>query len=222
MNISIFGLSTLLSSYEIFNIKERINEKDLDYLELYCEYGKECINNNKKKDNKIKPFEKFEFLIRDYPNFEDENDIKKCIKEMDIYFNNNLFGRKDDEELNNKRNNIKSIFKSISCYLLPHPGLEITKRNYNGEISKINNSFLNLSNEYIKRIFENINPKMIEEKYIFKNELSIYISKYIEIFNSNKINPKSIIETNYELYNIKLKNEIIKVYLFYNRNLKMK
>lgn len=218
MNVSIFGLSTLLCSYEIFNIKERVNEKDLDYLELYCEYGKECINNN---NNEIKPFEKIEFLIRDYPNFEDKNDIKKCIKEMNIYFNE-LFERKNDVELNNKRNNIKSIFKSIFYYLLPHPGLEITEKNYNGEISKINNSFLNLLNEYVKRIFENINPKMIEEEYIFKNELSIYISKYIEIFNSNKINPKSMIEINCELYNIKLRDELIKVYLFYYRNLKIK
>ncbi len=37
---SIFGLSTLISSYQAYNVKERVNENDLQNLALFSEYGR--------------------------------------------------------------------------------------------------------------------------------------------------------------------------------------
>lgn len=40
LTVSIFGLSTLLSSHEIYNIDKRIQEDNLQHLALFSEYGR--------------------------------------------------------------------------------------------------------------------------------------------------------------------------------------
>ena len=40
MTAAIFGLSTLISSYQVYNVKERVQEDDLQHLALFSEYGR--------------------------------------------------------------------------------------------------------------------------------------------------------------------------------------
>lgn len=42
MTACIFGLSTMISSYQIFNVKDRVKEDDLQHLALFSEYGR-CV-----------------------------------------------------------------------------------------------------------------------------------------------------------------------------------
>ena len=41
LTASIFGLSTLLSSYQIYNVDKRIQEDNLQQLALFSEYGRD-------------------------------------------------------------------------------------------------------------------------------------------------------------------------------------
>ena len=40
LSAHIFGLSTLISSHQIYNVEDRIKEEDLQHLALYTEYGR--------------------------------------------------------------------------------------------------------------------------------------------------------------------------------------
>jgi atlastin len=40
MTACIFGLSTMISSYQVFNVKDRVKEDDLQHLALFSEYGR--------------------------------------------------------------------------------------------------------------------------------------------------------------------------------------
>ena len=40
LTASIFGLSTLLSSYQIYNVDKRVQEDNLQHLALFSEYGR--------------------------------------------------------------------------------------------------------------------------------------------------------------------------------------
>ena len=70
LTTSIFGLSTLLSSYQIFNVDKKIGEDSLQQLALFSEYARSAMV--KATAGQIeKPFQRMEFLVRDWQNFED-------------------------------------------------------------------------------------------------------------------------------------------------------
>ena len=130
LTTSIFGLSTLLSSYQIYNIDKRLQEDNLQHLALFSEYSRVVLNGDdsvkvsnrvsqrnfdyaqkidfsnirgedsdavtslleeaikreeeitrKRRENN--PFQQLDFLVRDWQNFDDENDVMRCLAEMD-------------------------------------------------------------------------------------------------------------------------------------------
>ena len=116
LTAAIFGLSTLLSSYQIYNVDKRIQEDNLQQLALFSEYGrmafeaeekaaamgvageggddkgetteeKTASSSSKKTVSNKQPFQKIEFLVRDWQNFdtEDEEDIASMEAEMASY-----------------------------------------------------------------------------------------------------------------------------------------
>jgi hypothetical protein len=78
----IFGLSTLMSSHQIYNVKERISEDHLQNLALFSEYGRMALSGDDEADPAAEPkagtggaasskaFQRLEFLVRDWPELE--------------------------------------------------------------------------------------------------------------------------------------------------------
>ena len=91
LTASIFGLSTLLSSYQIYNVDKRIQEDNLQQLALFSEYGRMALQSDEKTrrkddaDAKMKPFQRIEFLVRDWQNFDEEEDLEVMETEMNEY-----------------------------------------------------------------------------------------------------------------------------------------
>lgn len=62
---------------------------------------------------------------------------------------------------------ITSCFEKISCFGLTHPGFDVVKKTYKGEISKVQPSFLRLLNAYVRHIFgELVSGTSIQGKYV--------------------------------------------------------
>lgn len=62
---TIFALSTLLSSVQIFNLSGQIQEDNLNYLRLFTEYANLAKDENQESQA---PFQKLLFLVRDWPH----------------------------------------------------------------------------------------------------------------------------------------------------------
>lgn len=60
---SIFALSVLLSSIQIFNIKGNFHGDDISNLQLFAEYGRLVAANSQSSQ---KPFQDLIFLVRDW------------------------------------------------------------------------------------------------------------------------------------------------------------
>ena len=130
VTVQVFGLSTLVSSYQIYNVDKRIQEDNLQHLACFSEYGrmaldgadetgdgdepdsveeavsseetpknkeKQTVGGNVSKKLKEKPFQRLEFLVRDWQNFDEDLEDGQSIeeqsriyaslkKEMDNYF----------------------------------------------------------------------------------------------------------------------------------------
>ncbi|GAB5364623.1 hypothetical protein AAMO2058_000985600, partial [Amorphochlora amoebiformis] len=94
INKAIFGLSVLLSSYQILNVQNRIQEDTLQQLDYFTQFAHSAITLLKdthkpeqgEEDDKemdaddlgIHKFQRLQFLVRDWINYEDPESLKAC------------------------------------------------------------------------------------------------------------------------------------------------
>ena len=69
------------------------------------------------------PFQKIEFLVRDWQNFEteDEQDLESMEREMAEYLEH-VTAERSATDLKETREQINSCFEEISCFMMTHPG----------------------------------------------------------------------------------------------------
>lgn len=207
LTASIFGFSTLLSSYQIYNVDKRIQEDNLQQLALFSEYARTAMAGDKEAKVAVaaqerkkgedtsttesampKPFQQMEFLVRDWQHFDDEEDDEDydaMEKSMEKYLDT-VIAERDAKDLQDTREQIQSCFEKITCYGLSHPGFAVTKKKFTGDVDSIEPQFLNLLDRYCARVFDpvNLKPKVIHGRELTATELGTYIQTYADLFAS--------------------------------------
>lgn len=222
LTAQIFGISTLISSTQIYNIQNRISEDHLQHLALFSEYGRIAHQRND-ADTEVsddtnswfsssapKPFQRLQFLIRDWANFEesfpgDDGDgasteeknarhswYLKLRAEMQSYLTK-LIKTRGDADLQSTRDQIARCFERVDCFMLPHPGLPATKPNYDGSLKLLDASFCELVDRFARLIFdEQLEPKRVQKRHITGIELANYFEVYTSLFQSGEGFPKAM------------------------------
>ena len=209
LTAAIFGLSTLLSSYQIYNVDKRIQEDNLQQLALFSEYGRMALQADGEKDQseralldneqdgdgqekkkRSKPFQKIEFLVRDWQNFEDDEDLDACKKEMNEYLET-VIAERQASDLKDTREQITSCFEEVSCFLMTHPGFAVTKKKYSGDVSVVEPTFKVFMDCYCKRVFSNLVAKSIHGRELTAVELGAYIQNYASMFETGAHFPEA-------------------------------
>jgi atlastin len=99
---------------------------------------------------------------------------------------------RDIKDLQETREQIISCFEKISCYGFCHPGLEVTKKNFDGSIEKIDLTFRSLLDAYTRRIFGNdLEPKRIHGRALTGHDLHTYIKTYVKLFDGGAHFPEA-------------------------------
>ncbi|KAK0398085.1 hypothetical protein QR680_002421 [Steinernema hermaphroditum] len=196
---TIFALSTMVSSVQIFNLTQNIQEDDLQHLQLFTEYGRLAM-----EDSPSKPFQSLLFLVRDwsYP-YEAEFGFQGGQR---ILENRLKISEKQHAELQQLRLHIKSCFENISCFLLPHPGLSVaTNPSFRGEVDSIEAEFVQQLRVLIPRLLDpnGIVTKKINGHAVSCRELLEYFKAYINIFQGEDLpEPKSMLMATAEANNL--------------------
>ncbi|ESO86215.1 hypothetical protein LOTGIDRAFT_167448 [Lottia gigantea] len=198
---TVFALSTMLSSVQVFNLTQNIQEDDLQHLQLFTEYGRLALEAN---DNVSKPFQKLEFLVRDwsfpYEACYGEAGGKK-IMERRLTVSN-----KQHPELQQLRRHIRSCFDDISCFLLPHPGLKVaTNPHFDGRLKDIEADFTEQLQILVPLLLskENLIVKEINGSQITCQDLVEYFKAYINIYQGEELpEPKSMLQATAEANNL--------------------
>lgn len=196
---TIFALSTMTSSVQIYNLSQNIQEDDLQHLQLFTEYGRLAL-----EDSLDTPFQKLEFLIRDwsYP-YESAygSEGGKVLLERRLELSD-----KQHHELQSLRKHIRSCFSEISCFLMPHPGLKVaTNPSFDGRLSDIETDFKKQLQEFVPLVLApaNLVVKKINGQKVKAKELVHYFKAYTAIYKGNELpEPKSMLEATAEANNL--------------------
>ncbi|KAL7041873.1 hypothetical protein ACKWTF_000935 [Chironomus riparius] len=206
-NSRIFALGTLISSIQVLNLKNRIQEDQLQYLQFATNYAK--FNVAEAGETNENPFQNLTFLIRDWEN---DKDFAFGIDGGKQYFEEEVLKIKPSqkEELISVRESIRSSFETIECCLLPHPGKHVSRiKEYDGRWSSMDEEF----KEELEKIIEllllpkNMVLKKVNGQELTGMELKDYIMQFFKIFQSDDI-PETL--TIYELTVESNMNSLIK------------
>ncbi|XP_068444788.1 atlastin-2-like isoform X2 [Clinocottus analis] len=196
---TLFALSTMTSSVQVYNLSQNVQEDDLQHLQLFTEYGRLAM-----EEVYEKPFQSLMFLIRDwsYPYehpYGLEGGLSFLEKRLQVKQNQH-------EELQNVRKHIHSCFSNIGCFLLPHPGLKVaTNPTFDGRLRDIDEEF---KKELVNLVPTLLSPENLVEKEIGGvkitcRELLHYFKAYMKIYQGEELpHPKSMLQATAEANNL--------------------
>ncbi|XP_076972029.1 atlastin-3 isoform X3 [Tamandua tetradactyla] len=110
------------------------------------------------------------------------------------------------EEIQNVRNHIHSCFSNVSCFLLPHPGLQVaTSPDFDGKLKDIASEFKEQLQSLIPFILDpsNLMEKEINGSKVTCRGLLEYFKAYIKIYQGEDLpHPKSMLQATAEANNL--------------------
>ncbi|XP_048504895.1 atlastin [Athalia rosae] len=196
---TVFALSTMLSSVQIYNLSQNIQEDDLQHLQLFTEYGRLALERSGST-----PFQRLQFLVRDWSfpyeaEYGADGGKKILLRRLEI-------SQMQHSELQSLRKHIKSCFSDISCFLMPHPGLKVaTNPNFDGRLSEIESEFKVQLRTLVPMLLapENLVTKKIDGQVVKARDLLEYFKSYIKIYKGDELpEPKSMLVATAEANNL--------------------
>uniref|UniRef100_A0A8C6ML20 GB1/RHD3-type G domain-containing protein n=1 Tax=Moschus moschiferus TaxID=68415 RepID=A0A8C6ML20_MOSMO len=196
---TVFALSTMTGSVQVYNLSQNIQEDDLQHLQLFTEYGRLAM-----EEIYQKPFQTLMFLIRDwsYPyehSYGLEGGKQFLEKRLQVKQNQH-------EELQNVRKHIHNCFSNLGCFLLPHPGLKVaTNPSFDGRLKDIDEEFKRELRNLVPLLLapENLVEKEISGSKVTCRDLVEYFKAYIKIYQGEELpHPKSMLQATAEANNL--------------------
>ncbi|GMT09685.1 hypothetical protein PFISCL1PPCAC_982, partial [Pristionchus fissidentatus] len=159
---TIFALSTILSSLQIYNVVDTIQGRCAANLSLFLDYGRMAALNEKRQSN---PFQPLCFCVRDFKSPEEY----PFGGEGGRLYLEQVFEKspRQASELTSIRNLLTSCFESLSCFLLPHPGTIVAERStFNGDVKDLRPEFRDEIRRMVETLLspEALKPKIIDGK----------------------------------------------------------
>ncbi|XP_077531300.1 atlastin-2-like isoform X3 [Haemaphysalis longicornis] len=239
---TIFALSTMISSVQVYNLSQNIQEDDLQYLQYFADYGQIALKasicsiasifdaaaakcwsvfslrfatlSQEQQVTPAKPFQKLLFLVRDwsYPY-----DLNYGAQGGKLLLQKRLdITPKMPKQLRTLRQHIRFCFSDIDCFLLPHPGEKVaTEKYFDGRLSGIAETFKQHLKELVPSILapDKLIVKVIHGKKVSCKQLLEYFKAYVDIFSSGVLPPPMFtLEASARVCNHHAKKEAKKLY----------
>lgn len=197
---TVFALSTMTSSVQVYNLSQNIQEDDLQHLQLFTEYGRLAMEQD---SSGAKPFQSLNFLVRDwsfpYEYAFGESGGSKLLDKK-------LHQSAKHKELQDVRRHITSCFKRLGCFLMPHPGLAVaTNPKFDGRLADISEEFKTHLQELAPLLLskDNLIVKEINGTNVTCRALLEYFKAYIDIYKGDDLpEPKTMLQATAEANNL--------------------
>lgn len=182
---TIFALSTLISSLQIYNLMNNIQEDNLNVLDMFLGYGQLALDKSAEK-----PFQELCFLVRDWRfpkdfDFGSEGGAAFLKEKLELL-------DEDPESPDNKtRLRIENCFEKKTCFLMPYPGEQVStgEEQFKGQISEMNPNFVDHLRVFVPQILspKNLLVKKVGGSQVNGQSLLEYFKVYAETFKGGEM-----------------------------------
>jgi atlastin len=191
---TIFGLTAVLSSKQIYNINMQVQEDKVENLAFFMRFAQAALAkaaaNQAQGGPKLsaesvsRPFQSLDFLVRDWKYFKPDWSFDQCRKQMKEHIDKFI----DPERVveNSTAEALNSMFKHISCFCMPHPGFTIESEDWDGSLSDLDQDFVRCLDTYVREVF----TTALDVKVILGQELStltfpIILRQFVAAFHDS-------------------------------------
>ncbi|KAH6923486.1 hypothetical protein HPB50_001739 [Hyalomma asiaticum] len=175
---TIFSLSVMMSSVQIYNIMRNIGDNHLQQLQFFAEYGRMA------QQEAGTPFQQLLFLVRDWPKRFGKSYGAQGGREL---LNDRLMTNKGEkEEKRLQREWIESCFSDVGCFLMPSPGEKVAEdETFDGRLDDIKEVFREKVRELVHSVLapEKLLVKDIDGRKLSCRELATYFKELEEYFS---------------------------------------
>eukprot|EP00928_Gymnodinium_smaydae_P081572 TRINITY_DN65066_c0_g1_i1.p1 TRINITY_DN65066_c0_g1~~TRINITY_DN65066_c0_g1_i1.p1 ORF type:complete len:608 (-),score=183.05 TRINITY_DN65066_c0_g1_i1:81-1904(-) len=192
---TIFGLTAVLSSKQIYNIHMQIQEDKVENLAYFMRFAQAALrkatDEMAQAGHKLsaaqeaeveKPFQSLDFLVRDWRHFRDDFTIAQCKEQMAKHLSQHLDPKRVRE--NSTAEAMQNMFDRISCHCLPHPGLAIEKETWSGAVKDISKDFVRLMDVYAREVFtEGLDTKSILGSDLSTMSFPLVLRNFVSAFH---------------------------------------
>ncbi|EER17105.1 atlastin, putative [Perkinsus marinus ATCC 50983] len=180
---TVFGLTAVLSSKQIYNTSKQIQEDKVENLHFFMEVASAALRvSGDEGAQRGKPFQCLEFLVRDWANFDDDMSVKDCLAQMKEHLNQHM----DEHRVRDDSTAValNKMFESVSCFCLPHPGLRIQKKGWSGRLADIDHDFIRFLDLYVRSVFTDphLHAKTILGKPLSPQTFGPVVKAFVEAF----------------------------------------
>lgn len=183
MTIALISLSTIVSSYQIYNLDKRIQEDHLCNMAYFSAYSQLLTNTNNMKLGQT-----LCLLVRDWQNFDNNFDLERC----DIETENYKYECLDNTQIYDNvkfetRKKLYDTYENVVVKLCPHPGYIVTEGKFSGRLSDIRDDFITHVEHIITGILRDVKPKKIgSSQVLLCRELPVYLKEYVRLYENVK------------------------------------
>lgn len=172
---TIFGLTAVISSKQIYNISMQIQQDKVENLAYFMNFAEEALRkaDDGNTNKGVKPFQTLDFLVRDWANFEDEWTMQECKAQMAQHLTRHVDPKSVVE--NGTAEAMQNMFDRIGCFCMPHPGTVIQKAKWTGNVRDISPDFIRFLDEYVQEVF----TTGLDVKTLLGQELSATTLPYV-------------------------------------------
>ncbi|KFV19846.1 Atlastin-1, partial [Tauraco erythrolophus] len=195
---TVFALSTMISSIQVYNLSQNVQEDDLQHLQLFTEYGRLAM-----EETFLKPFQSLIFLVRDWSfpyefSYGSDGGARFLEKRLKVLIQTHAHFLND--------NNMPQGMWSEIYWFLAHPGLKVaTNPNFDGKLKEIDDEFIKNLKILIPWLLspESLDVKEINGNHITCRGLVEYFKAYIKIYQGEELpHPKSMLQATAEANNL--------------------
>lgn len=145
---SIFGLSSVMSSLQIYNLMRNVEIDKLDQLKWFAGFGAGALRAS--DQHAVSAFQSLHILVRDWVGFTDPKNIGSCSAQIEGF----LPLQRRQAEFGKFLAEVESVYTQVGAMLLPPPGETCCFDNqFRGDLRSVDEAFLRILTMYFNKIF---------------------------------------------------------------------
>lgn len=238
---ALFGLTTAISSKQVYNLQGRLGSDVLEHLHYFAEMAVSAIRQGDHDETpmssgtkeKKKPFQYLEFCVRDWVNFDDETfdnpdvrakfglpaikegarwSTRHCEAQAQLHKSQHMG---EDVKERNTVDMLEQMFEEIQVYLLPSPGMKVAesrKRKWDGNLADIDEDFVRFVDTYCNKLFGTTLVQGILGQDLSPDTFPSVFEALLEAFKGLEVSKLSMVEAIGRAKNLVAKDDSSKLY----------